>query len=119
MALVHWYLAIQEGHWGRGESEKQAKANMKGAGGKGRCSVYLVRQHRDASPPYVDMMGCVCHFGKKLELVSGKDVLGVAPADEPLVRRSRFTSSATTWWTTTAPAPNPFVEDDNDEENPF
>lgn len=77
MAHKVWFIAIQPEHWGRGENEKQAKANMRRAGGKGKSSVYLAEQDDTKSPPYVDMMGCVCHFAKGLVLVSGKDVLGV------------------------------------------
>lgn len=88
MALKAWFIAIQPEHWGRGENEKQAKANMRRAGGKGKSSVYLAEQDDTKSPPYVDMMGCVCHFAKALVLVSGRDVLGVAA--EPQSNRPRM-----------------------------
>jgi len=80
-----WYIAIQPNHWGRGENEKQAKANMRRAGGKGKSTVYMVKQDDSMGPPYVDMMGSLCHCGKGLVLVSGKDVLGLDTG--PLLNR--------------------------------
>ncbi len=80
-----YYLAIQNNYWGRGENERQAKANMRKAGAKGKSSAYMVTQPDDKPPPYVDSLGAVLHFGRKLEWVSGKDVLGCKPP--PLVQR--------------------------------
>jgi hypothetical protein len=83
-----YFLAIQGACWGRGENERQAKANMRKAGGKGKSSAYMVTQPDDKPAPYVDSLGFVCHFGKGLDWVSGKDVLGCKHV-EPVTRQAR------------------------------